>query len=143
MANVESHVKLHAPRAIALIGTYGSGKTTLFEALLAAAGAPLRHGGETKPRTPSTETRLAHCNYLGDAWALLDCPGLIEFNYDMAAALAAVDLAVVVVEPDPARALALRRVFSVLEGAGLPFIVFVNKMDTITAAPKDSCARCW
>lgn len=136
MANAESHLKLHAPRAVALVGTYGSGKTTLFEALLEAAGTPLRHGGETKLRAPSTETRLVHCSYLGDAWALLDCPGSIEFTYDTAAALAAVDLAVVVAEPDPARALALRPVFSVLEAAELPFIVFINKADTLTVPPK-------
>jgi elongation factor G len=140
MANADSHAQLHPPRAVALIGTYGSGKSMLFDALLEEAGAVIRRGGEAKPRTPSTETRLAHCCYLGDSWALLDCPGSIEFAYDMVSALTAADIAVVVAEPDPARAIALRPVFKALEAAELPFIVFINKVDTLTAQPKDLLA---
>ncbi|HEY1858617.1 elongation factor G [Acidocella sp.] len=140
MPNAEAHTRLHAPRAIALVGAYGSGKTTLFEALLAAAGTRLRHNGDTKPPEPSTETRLGHCTFLGDAWALLDCAGSIEFLHETASALAVVDLAVVVVEPDPARVIALRPIFHLLEQAKLPFIVFINKTDTLKAAPRDLVA---
>jgi elongation factor G len=140
MASAEPHVKQHPPRAVALVGTYGSGKTTLFDALLEEAGASLRHGGETKPRAPSTETRIAHCSYLGDSWALLDCPGSIEFGYDTALALTVVDLAVVVAESDPGRAIALRPVFKMLEAAELPYVVYINKVDALTADPKDLLA---
>jgi elongation factor G len=137
MANAQSHPSQHAPRAVALIGSYGSGKTTLFEALLEAAGTPRRHNGPTKP---STETRLAHCNFLGDSWALLDCPGSIEFTFEVASALAVADLAIVVAEPEPSRAMALRPVFHLLQSAKLPFIVFINKTDTLHAAPKNLLA---
>ena len=140
MLNAESHSNLHGPRTVALVGTYGSGKTTLFEALLEAAGTPLRHGGEAKPRIPGNETRLAHCSFLGDSWAVLDCPGSIEFSYETACALAVADLALVVAEPDPVRAIALRPVFCMLEAADLPFIVFVNKTDTLAGPPKDLLA---
>jgi elongation factor G len=131
---------LHGPRTVALVGTYGSGKTTLFEALLEAAGTPLRHGGEVKPHSSGHETRLAHCNFLGDSWAVLDCPGSIEFSHETACALAVADLALVVAEPDPVRAIALRPIFCMLEAADLPFIVFVNKTDTLAAPPKDLLA---
>jgi elongation factor G len=140
MLNAKSHANLHGPRVVALVGTYGSGKTMLFEALLEAAGTPLRHGGEAKLRIPSNETRLVHCSFLGDSWAMLDCPGSIEFSYATACALAVADLALVVAEPDPVRAIALRPVFCMIEAADLPFIVFVNKTDMLASPPKDLLA---
>lgn len=120
------------PRAVALIGPQGSGKSTLFEALLAAAGSPTgRRTGDSRQRAMGTETRLAHCTFLDEAWALLDCPGSVEFAQDQAAALAVADLALIVCEPDPARAATLAPAFHALEAAGLPAMVFVNKADTL------------
>ncbi|MCF3945145.1 elongation factor G [Acidiphilium sp. AL] len=140
MGNAESHAIQHGPRAVALIGPYGSGKTTLFEALMTASGTPLRRAGEAKSHIPSTETRLTHCSFLGDPWAMLDCPGSVEFAYETASALAVADLAVVVAEPDPSRALALRSIFRMVEAAEVPFIVFVNKIDTLKVPLKDLLA---
>jgi elongation factor G len=140
MSKVEASAPLHAPRAVALVGPYGSGKTALFEALFEAAGTRLRRNGDTKVTEPSTEIRLGHCTFLGDSWAILDCPGSVELLHETASALAVVDLAVVVVEPDPARAIALRPIFHLLEEAKLPFIVFINKADALKAAPKDLTA---
>src|SRR5579859_2677045 len=95
------------PRAVALVGPYGSGKSTLFESLMAAAGSPVRRAGEQRARSMTTELTLGHCSFLGDAWSLLDCPGSVEFAAETAAALSAVDLAVIVCEPVPERALTL------------------------------------
>jgi len=78
---------------------YGSGKSTLFDALMAAAGAPVKRTSDARSRTMSTELRLGHCAYLGDRWSILDCPGSVEFGFETASALTAVDLAVVVCEP--------------------------------------------
>ncbi len=120
------------PRAVALIGPQGSGKSTLFEALLAAAGSPTgRRNGDPRQRTMGTETRIGHCTFMDDPWALLDCPGSVEFAQDQAAALAVADLALIVCEPDPARAATLAPAFHALEAAGLPAMVFVNKGDTL------------
>jgi elongation factor G len=121
-----------APRAVALIGPQGSGKSTLFDALLAAAGSPpQRRPGDARARAMGTAVRLGHCRFLGDPWALLDCPGSVEFAQEVAAALAVADLALLVCEPNPARAAALAPVFRAIERAGLPAMVFVNKADTL------------
>ncbi len=122
----------HGPRAVALVGPQGSGKSTLSAALVEmAGGGEARRGG--RERSSSHEMRPAHCDFLGERWALLDCPGSVEFVHEAAAALAVADLAVVVAEPDPARAIALRPVFRMLEDSGVPFLVFVNKVDALSA----------
>src|SRR5262249_26259575 len=75
------------PRAAALVGPYGSGKSSLFEALMAAAGTPIRRSGDARSRTMSSEITLGHCRFMGDPWSILDCPGSIEFSYETSAAL--------------------------------------------------------
>jgi elongation factor G len=120
------------PRAVALIGPQGSGKSSLFDALLTAAGSPPpRRAGDARARAMGTETRLGQCTFLGEPWSLLDCPGSVEFAQEAAAALAVADLALLVCEPNPARAAALAPVFRAIEQAGLPAMVFVNKADTL------------
>ena len=125
------------PRSVALVGPQGSGKSTLFEALLAAAGNPARRSG---PPAMGTELRLGHGTWQDEPWAMLDCPGSFEFCYDMDCALAVADLAVVVCDPAPERAMALGPVLRRLEEAGTPALVFINKLDTLTGAVRDTLA---
>ncbi|MBW8268893.1 elongation factor G [Caldovatus aquaticus] len=119
------------PRSVALIGPQGSGKSTLFEALLAAAGGAPRRTGDARNRVMGTELRVGHGAYLGDPWAVIDCPGSVEFAYETACALAVCDIAVLVCEPSPDRALAVAPLLKQLEAASTPTIVFVNKIDTL------------
>ncbi|HEX4262377.1 MAG TPA: elongation factor G [Acetobacteraceae bacterium] len=120
----------HSPRAVALVGPYGSGKSTLFEALMLAGGASLRRA-DPRTRTAGTELRLGHCRYLGEEWAILDCPGSIEFAHEAEAALTVADIAVVVCEATPARARAVAPVLKALDDRGTPYLLFVNKMDAL------------
>ena len=103
-------------RAIALVGPAGAGKTSLAEALLFASGTTDRQGStasgsstgdsspEARARGGSTELNLLNFDYLGEHFAIIDVPGSVGFAADGAHAVATADLAIVVVDPDPARA---------------------------------------
>ncbi|MEQ8965521.1 MAG: elongation factor G [Azospirillaceae bacterium] len=141
-----------APRCVALVGPQGAGKTSLLESLLAAAGAVSRKGtvaaGNTvgdaddisRARGMSTETTVASFEHAGDSWTVLDCPGSLELAQDAFHALMAADLAVVVCEPDPSRALALAPLLRFLDGHAIPHLLFVNKMDTASTRMRDVLA---
>jgi elongation factor G len=108
--------KAKGARAIALMGPSGSGKTTLLEALLFAAGAVDRQGsveggnsiGDASPEArahgQSVEINLASFSFMDDRYSVVDAPGSVEFQADADAALPAMDLALVVVDPEPDKA---------------------------------------
>jgi elongation factor G len=68
-------------------------------------------------------------NWLGEQFALIDVPGGTGFQADGARALALADLAIVVVDPDPARAPLAAPMLRLLDELGLPHLVFVNRID--------------
>src|SRR5246127_513813 len=133
-------------RALALVGPTNAGKTMLLEALLLATGAVERRPdgaaaekiGDASPEARahghSVELNLADFEFMGDRYAVIDCPGSLEFCADLDAALPAVDLAVVVAEPDPAKAALLQPTLRELERLGVPHALFVNKMDQARGA---------
>ena len=120
-------------RAIALVGPNNAGKTALMEALLQAAGAHDRQVGDSSPeakaRGQSVELNLAHFDFMGDRYSVVDCPGSVEFACDGDGALPAVDLALVVCDPDPARAALAQPAIRQIEALGVPHAIFVNKVD--------------
>ncbi|SHF17584.1 translation elongation factor 2 (EF-2/EF-G) [Kaistia soli DSM 19436] len=129
------------PRAIALVGPFASGKTTLLEALLARTGAIPRQGSvasgtsvgdasaEARAHQMSVELNIAETAFLDDRITIFDCPGSVEFAHEAEAALAVVDCAVVVVEADPRKIPALQTWLGMLEARGIPRFVFLNKID--------------
>src|ERR1700722_11176783 len=125
------------PRSVALVGPQGSGKSTLFDALMEAAGAVVKRPADPRNRPATTSIRVGHCGFLNEAWSGLDCPGSIEFAHEASAALAMVDIAVVVCEPDPARASAVAPLLRTLANEQVPHIVLINKIDTIDASVGD------
>ncbi len=129
------------PRCAALIGPYLGGKTTLLEALLFVSDAVTRKGSVddgnavgdggavARARGFSVELSVANCTFMGDRWTLIDCPGSIEFAQDARNALMAADIAIVVCEPDVAKAQALAPTLKFLDDHGVPHVIFINKMD--------------
>jgi len=140
MADIGSGHRGTQPRSIALVGPYGSGKSTLFDALLATAGSPVKRPGDVRGRGVSADLRLAHCQFMGDPWALLDCPGSVEFSQESLAALAVVDLAVVVCEPTPEKALSIAPLLRHLQHEGVPHLLVINKIDTLDGPVRDTLA---
>lgn len=138
MTGSSSRAEAARHRSVALVGPYGSGKSTLFEALLTAAGAPPKRPTDPRNRTMSTEIKLGHCSYLGDEWSILDCPGSVEFAFETRAALAVVDFAVVVCEPTPEKMSNLTLLMRELEDRDIPRLVFINKVDTLNGRVSDS-----
>ena len=133
--------KSGAVRAIGLVGPNGAGKTTLFEALLHAAGATDRQGvvgqagavGDASPEArqagQSVELNLAGFSFMGDRYALIDYPGSVEYRAECDHGLAALDLAIVVIDPDPDKALLAQPWLKALEVLGVPRAIFVNRID--------------
>jgi len=129
------------PRCVALVGPYLSGKTTLLESLLFVSGAIGRRGtvkegntvGDSSPearsRQMSTELSVASYQYLEDPWTVLDAPGSIEVVQDAFNAVMVADAAVVVVDPDPGKAMATTPIFKFLDDHAIPHMVFINKID--------------
>ncbi len=136
-------------RCAALVGHYLGGKTSLLEALLYTAGATNRKGtakegntvGDSSPvarnRQMSVELSAANCQFMGDDWTLIDCPGSIEFGQEALNVLPVVDIAIVVCEADTDKTLALAPLFKFLDDHKIPHIVFINKLDHPHARIRD------
>lgn len=129
------------PRAIALVGPYLSGKTTLLESILHICGAVSRKGSvtagttigdsapEARAHNMSIEANVATCEFLGDRFTFIDCPGSIEFIQDSLNVAPDVDAAVIVCEPDAGKLVALQPYLRYLQSRKVPHFLFVNKID--------------
>jgi elongation factor G len=140
-ANGNNGTRATGPRAVALVGPFQSGKTTLLEAILARTGVIQRQGTveagntvgdaskEARHHRMSVELTVATTNFMGDSYTFLDCPGSVEFVHDMRAVLPAIDVAVVVCEMDEKKVPQLQLILRELEEQKIPRILFVNKID--------------
>ena len=140
------------PRCVALIGPYGSGKTLLLESIATVTGAVTRKGSvsggtslgdfspEARARQMSVELNVLTTQYMGEDFTFLDCPGSIEFLADTLNVLPAIDAAVVVCEPEPAKVQMLRPFLKALSDAKIPHYLFVNKIEHATGGLRDLLA---
>ena len=128
-------------RNVALVGHGGSGKTTLAEALLYAAGATTRRGSveqgttildyepEEIERGISLGLSTASFTWADHHINLIDTPGSSDFSGDARAALRAADLALFVVSGVDGVEVQTEQLWKVAEDEGIPRAIVVTKLD--------------
>ena len=128
-------------RNVALIGHGGSGKTTLAEALLVAAGVLTRAGRtedgttvcdfepEELKRQISVSLALAPFLYEDCKINVIDTPGYADFVAEVEAGLSVADLAVLVVSAVEGVEVQTQETWRLAADLGIPRLVFVNKLD--------------
>ena len=133
---------VHDIRNLALLGHAGSGKTTLVEALLAAAGEIGAAGsverGDTvadfdpqeKAMGHSLHAALVHLEWAGHWINLLDTPGLPDLSGRAVIALPAVDTAAIVINAAAGIESGTRRMMDAARGKCR--MIVINKLDAAT-----------
>jgi elongation factor G len=129
-------------RTLALVGPAGTGKTTLAEALLAAAGVigtpgSVERGSTVGDHDPlarkhqhSLNSALLHLTHRDIRIHLADTPGLPDFAGPALTALEAVETAVVVVNAAIGVEPGTRRFMEAAAQRGLDRLIVVNRIDT-------------
>lgn len=120
-------------RTFAVLGASNTGKSTLVDRMCALEGQP-------QPAATPGELRVASFTHLGDDWQAIDCPGAVELMHVSADALLAADIAVICVGPDPASAILASPYLRLVEAAGTPAILFINRIDEATGRVRDIVA---
>ena len=120
-------------RVITVLGPSQSGKTTLVRQLAHVDGHP--HRTEV-----AGEVAVTQFAFLGEPWAAIDLAGGPEFARMAAGPLAASDLAVLCVAPDPDEAVLAAPYLRAIEASGVPAVVFVNKLDNPKGRIRDVVA---
>jgi elongation factor G len=128
-------------RNIALAGGAGSGKTTLIEHILHAAGAIGRVGkveeGNThcdyedleKEFRHTLDSKVVHFDHDGAHVNLLDTPGSADFLGKTISVFPAVEMVAVVIDAAAGIETTTRRVMKVAAERNLPRMIIVNKID--------------
>jgi elongation factor G len=131
---------------IGLFGHGGSGKTTLTEALLLTAKAISRAGRvedgntvsdydpEEQKRRMSINLSVAPLEWNGDKINLIDVPGYADFAGEIAAAMRVIDGAVLVLDAAGGVEVGTELAWEAAVTAGVPRILFINKMDRDNAS---------
>lgn len=132
-------------RNVAVVGHSGAGKTTLVEALLAAAGAISRPGdvqdGSTTCDSEPVEQRLGHSvslavaplEHRGVKVNLLDTPGGPDFVGELRAGLRAADGVLFVVSAVGGLDAVTAQLWAECEEVGIPRAVVVTQLDRARA----------
>lgn len=132
-----------AIRNIAILAHVDAGKTTLSERILFTAGEVRRPGKveeglatmdympEEKERGITIESGVAHFEWKNTWFNFIDTPGHVDFGAEVDMALTAVEGAVLVVSAASGVETQTVAAFRKLREAGVPTILFVNKLDNL------------
>jgi elongation factor G len=133
--------KPEAKRSVVFVSHAQAGKTSVIEAMLFVAGSTTRKGSIAEGNTVSdyntdeiSRKNSINSSILNLTWKnnfiqIVDTPGYADFIADMITGLRAVDGAVVIIDAAGGVAVGTERAWDMLEEAGLPRIIFVNKID--------------
>jgi elongation factor G len=128
-------------RNVLLVGHGGSGKTTLFEAMLFAAGAITRmgtveDGNTTSDHDPDEQRRqisvslaMSPIEWNNAKINVLDAPGTADFVGDVRSAVRAADAVIVVVSAVDGVEVQTEFAWELAVQEDLPRAIFVNKLD--------------
>ncbi|MEO1494680.1 MAG: elongation factor G [Pseudomonadota bacterium] len=120
-------------KCIAILGPNGVGKSVLTERLCGL------EGGRISAPEPH-EMRMAGMTFLDEPWTVLDCPGSLEFLQQSMDALLVADIAVICVAPDPDQAVLSAPFIRLAEQAGVPHVLFINRIDETQSRARDIVA---
>ena len=135
--------------AVGLAAHVDAGKTTLSEAMLFLSGAVRRQGrvdhGDAfldteqmeKERGITIFSKEARLTWKKTELTLVDTPGHTDFAGETERAVGVMDLAVLVISATEGIQSHTRTLWKLLEGSGVPVILFVNKMDRFTGDRKE------
>ena len=128
-------------RNLILLGHAQSGKTTLAESLLFFSKATNRKGkiedGTTVSdysfdeieKKHSVNLSLLFCDYQGKRIQIIDAPGYADYFGEVISGVRAVDSAIIVVDASSGVQVGTERAWKMVEEAGIPCMIFINKMD--------------
>ncbi len=128
-------------RNVALVGHGGTGKTSLAESLLFAAGAISRKGSvddgssasdfdaDEIQKRMSISASVLPCEWKGTKVNVIDTPGYLDFVGEVIGALRAVEAAVIVVDGSGAIEVGTDNGWELAGDAGLSRVFFVNKLE--------------
>jgi elongation factor G len=120
-------------KAFTVLGPSGSGKSTLVAALA-------RLDGAASEPVPLGDASLTVFRYLGQDWAAIEVPGGPDAMAAAGPALATSDMAVVCVPAEVDAAVLAAPYLRLTEEAGIPTLVFINKVDATTERVRDIVA---
>lgn len=126
---------------IGILAHVDSGKTTLTEQLLFLTGA-IRSAGSVDSGTAATDSltvekqrgisvrsATATVQWKGVSINIIDTPGHVDFAGEVERALSALDYAIVIVSAVEGVRAHTENILKALDAAGLPRLVFINKID--------------
>lgn len=120
-------------RVFTVLGPSQSGKTTLVEAISRLDGRPTTFD-------VSGTVHLHGFSYLDEPWCAIDVDGGSDTLAYVGPAMAISDAAVVVVPPDPDAAVLCAPYLRLVEEAGIPCFLFLNRMDNPNGRIRDIIA---
>lgn len=126
---------------IALLGSKGSGKTTLAEAMLYECGVIKRRGSIEAKTTVSDYfpvekeygysvfSTILYAEFLGKKLNVIDCPGADDFVGNAITALNVTDTGVIVVDAQYGVEVGTQNIFRTATGLNKPVIFALNQLD--------------